>query len=228
MEPGEIENRLLKHKGIKEVVVLLKQSQNQEKYLCAYVVPDNGYSPAGTTWLEEELRNHLQRTLPAYMVPGYFITLNRLPLTANGKIARKALPEPETGVSGDEYKPPRNSVEEKLVTTWSEILNLPASRISIASDFFEMGGHSLKVLQVLNVIQKEFRVKIDFQDMFQNPTIAELSNLVQNSKKTADEKIQIQPKKEYYDLSYAQKRLWLLYQLEPGNPAFNLPTRITL
>jgi amino acid adenylation domain-containing protein len=228
VEPGEIENRLLSHKEIKDTVVLVKQNPNQEKYLCAYVVPENGYSPEETTSIEEELRNQLQQTLPNYMVPAYFITLNQLPLTPNGKIDRKALPEPETPAPGSRITAPQNPTQEKLTLIWGEILSMPSSRISIDSDFFEMGGHSLKALQVLNAIQKEFSIKMDFQDIFQYPTIAELSNLIRKSRNADHDEIEIQSKKEYYDLSYAQKRLWMLYQLAPGNPAFNLPACITL
>jgi tyrocidine synthetase-3 len=231
VEPGEIENRLLSHQAITDTVVLVKQHQNQEKYLCAYVVPNSGYSPAGTVSLEEELRKHLQQTLPNYMVPGYFIPLNRLPLTPNGKIDRKALPEPGAAGGAARENPiitPRNAIEEKLTLLWSEILSIRSSRLSMDSDFFQLGGHSLKALQVLNAVQKEFNVKLDFQDIFQNPTIAELGKLIRENRKTAGEIIENQPEKEYYRLSYAQKRLWLLYQLEPGNPAFNLPTRVTL
>jgi len=228
VEPGEIENRLLSCQGIKNAVVLVKQNQNQEKYLCAYVVPDSRHSPTAAASLGEELKKHLQQTLPNYMVPAYFITLNRLPLTPNGKIDRKALPEPEAPAAGGQITAPQNATQEKLVLIWAEILSIPSSKISIDSDFFELGGHSLKALQILNAVQKEFNVKIDFQDIFQYPTIAELSALIQKSRKTGDNQIEIQPRKEYYELSYTQQRLWYLYLMDPDNPAFNLPTRITL
>ncbi|MGD2092758.1 MAG: amino acid adenylation domain-containing protein [Candidatus Aminicenantes bacterium] len=228
VEPGEIENRLLSHKGITDAVVLVKQNPNREKYLCAYVVPDSGCSPAGTTWIEEELRNHLLQTLPNYMVPAYFIPLDRLPLTPNGKIDRKALPEPGIPAPESRTIAPQNALQGKLALIWAEILSIPYSKLSIDTDFFEIGGHSLKALQMLNAIQKEFNIKMDFQDIFQYPTIAELSDLIRKSRKAAHDEIEIQSKKEYYDLSYAQKRLWMLYQLDPENPAFNLPTCITL
>jgi tyrocidine synthetase-3 len=226
VEPGEIENRLLSRKGIKDAVVLVKQNQNQEKYLYAYVVPDSGYSPAGTTSIEEELRNHLQQTLPNYMVPAYFITLNQLPLTPNGKIDRKALPEPENIRTGKEYTAPRSDIENKLVEIWEE--ELGTAPIGIHDNFFDLGGHSLKAIGVVNKIQKNFGVTITVRDLFRFSTIGSMVPLIQRSEITGFQEIEKQPEKAYYELSYSQKRLWFIIKREPHNTSFNMPGMIAL
>jgi acyl carrier protein len=168
------------------------------------------------------------------MVPSYFVSLDEIPLTPNGKVDRKVLPKPEIE-PGDQYLPPRNAIEEKLAAIWLELLfggdaraESSSPKISIDSDFFEIGGHSLKALHLLNAIQKEFKVKIDFQDIFRNPTIARLSDLIRKSDQAVYHEIRPRPEMEYYALSYSQWRLMVLYQLDPDSPAFNLPARITL
>jgi tyrocidine synthetase-3 len=223
IELGEIEKRLLTHEKIKQVAVIVlekgESSSGTDKYLCAYLVADKDID---TT----EVKKYLSLELPDYMVPPYFVILDRLPLNPNGKIDRRALPAPEIADSNQTYAAPRNEIERKLVEVWQQLLDV--ERIGIHDDFFAIGGHSLKVLNLVNSIQKEFNVKINFQDIFLYPTVAKLYDLIRQSERTDDGKIENQPEKEYYDLSYAQKRLWLLYQLEPGDAAFNLPTLITL
>ncbi|UCH95170.1 MAG: amino acid adenylation domain-containing protein [Candidatus Aminicenantes bacterium] len=228
IEPGEIENQLLAHEKVKEALVIDRKRGEGETYLCAYIVPAKQENGQVSAFLSTGLKEYLFRELPDYMVPASFVLLDRMPINPNGKIDRKALPEPGAHDPGQEYaySAPRNKVEEKLVEIWQDLLKVEP--IGIHDDFFHSGGHSLKVLNLVNAIEKEFRVKIDFQDIFQYPTIVELSDLIGKSKPAVNDEIEIQQEKEYYNLSYAQKRLWFLYQLDPDNPAFNLPTRITL
>jgi len=171
------------------------------------------------------------------MIPSYFITLDKVPLTSNGKINRKALPAPESVIPGGEYVAPRNMIEKKLAAIWAEVLNINIEGrdalyafpgISIDSNFFDIGGHSLKVLKLVNAIQKEFNVKINFQDIFQFSTIMGLYDLIRKSETIHHKEIEAQPKREYYELSYPQLRLWLLYKFEPDSPAFNFPVSFTL
>jgi acyl carrier protein len=218
---GEIEKRLLTHKKIKQaaVIVLEKGENSADRYLCAYLVADNDI-------YTEEVKKYLSRELPDYMIPPYFVILDRLPINPNGKIDRRALPEPETTDLHRPYMPPGNEIEKKLIEIWQQLLKI--ERIGIYDDFFAIGGHSLKVLNLVNAIQKEFKVKINFQDIFLYPTVAELYDLIRQNDRIDPGAIENQSLKEYDDLSYAQKRLWMLYQLDPENPAFNLPTRITL
>lgn len=190
-----------------------------DKYLCAYLVADKDI-------VTVEVKKYLSGELPDYMIPPYFVILDRLPINPNGKIDRRALPVPETTGSTRAYTAPRHEIEKKLIEIWQQLLMV--EKIGIHDDFFASGGHSLKVLNLVNAIQKEFKVKINFQDIFLYPTVAELYDLIRQNERIADNDIRNQSHKEYYDLSYAQKRLWLIYQLDPDNLAFNLPTRITL
>ena len=217
VELGEIENRLLEHEKIEQAVVLVRQDDDGEKYLCAYVKGDGR---------AEELRNHLQKSLPGYMVPSYFVRLERLPLTANGKIDRRALPGPGTFEAGRECVPPRDEVEKRLLEIWRQLLKVEA--IGIYDDFFEIGGHSLKVLHLLNAVQKEFAVKLDFQDIFRFPTVAGLHDLIGEGEKDSLEEIERQADRDFYEISYAQKRLWLLQNLDSFSPAFNLQSSTTI
>jgi tyrocidine synthetase-3 len=226
IELGEIENQLLKHEIVKETAVVAIADETRGNYLCGYIVP---YSPGIlNASVVSQLKEHLARYLPGYMIPGYFVELEKLPLTPSGKIHRKALPEPEIIAPGSHIIAPRNTIEKKLALIWTGILSITSSRVSIDANFFEIGGHSLNALQLLNAIQKEFNVKIKFQDIFQYPTIAQLSGLIRQSNPTVEYEIQPQPEKEYYALSYSQWRLMVLYQLDPDSPAFNLPVRLTL
>jgi amino acid adenylation domain-containing protein len=225
IELEEIENQLLKHEKVKEVVVLAKEDEPGDKYLCAYIV--SGIPGSSRGFDVSVLREYLLKSLPAYMIPSYFMGVDEIPLTSSGKIDRKALPEPEVK-PGQEYAAPRDETEKKLAELWSVILGIGKEVIGINDSFFYLGGHSLKALHMLNAIQKEFNVKIDFQDIFRYPTIAGLSRLITKSDPAVDHEIQPQPEKEYYDVSYSQWRLMVLYQLDPDSPAFNLPVRVTL
>jgi amino acid adenylation domain-containing protein len=177
IELEEIENQLLSHEGIKEAVVivrtLLKAShpgENVNNYLCAYIVSNHEI-------VVLELKEYLARQLPDYMVPSYIIPMEKLPLTANGKIDRHALPEPayEDYGTEKEYIAPRNEIEARLVEIWSELLAVKAEVISIDANFFELGGHSLKVPTMVSNIRSKFDVSIPLVEVFKTPTIRALS-----------------------------------------------------
>ncbi|MDP4147631.1 MAG: non-ribosomal peptide synthetase, partial [Bacillota bacterium] len=143
IELGEIEIQLLKHEEIKEAVVIDREDKEGNKYLCAYVVSNKEITVT-------ELRNHLSKELPDYMVPAHFMELQNMPLTPNGKIDRKALPEPGGDINtGVEYIAPRNEIEEKIAKVWSEVLGVET--IGIDDNFFALGGHSLKAIQVVSM-----------------------------------------------------------------------------
>jgi len=223
IEPGEIENQLLTHQHIKDTAVVPWEGRDGEKHLCAYITITGEFE---SVYIGKVLREFLSHTMPDYMIPSYFIKMDKMPLNPNGKIDQKALPDPGVLEPAGEYAAPRNPVEKKLAVIWQQLLGV--NKIGIHDDFFASGGHSLKVLNLVNGIQKEFKVKIDFQDIFVSPTIAELQQRIAEADETQHSAIRVQPKREYYELSYSQKRLWLLYEFEPNSPAFNLSGRITL
>jgi amino acid adenylation domain-containing protein/non-ribosomal peptide synthase protein (TIGR01720 family) len=180
VEPGEIENKLLNHPDIREVVAITKGDAG-ETYLCAYFVSDREFELA-------ELRSHLSRDLPHYMIPAYFVKLERLPLTVNGKIDRKALPEPrgiDLGSQGD-YEPPSNDLEKKLASIWEQVLG--RERIGISDNFFEIGGDSIKSIQIAARLNQEgYKVKVI--DIFQNPTISDLVPFLVKSDRIPDQSL---------------------------------------
>jgi amino acid adenylation domain-containing protein len=172
IELGEIENRLLKHNAIQAAVVSVKGDQNQEKYLCAYIVAKNEMSVM-------QIREYLSQTLPEYMIPQYFIKLERLPVTLGGKIDRHALPEPDRKINtGVPYEPPENGTEEILVTIWGEVLNV--AQIGVNDDFFALGGDSLKALVIVNRLNSEFHTDQSSKVLFEYRTVKKLSKGIQD------------------------------------------------
>ncbi len=219
VELGEIENRLLQHPRIKEAVVLAKDIDNN-KELVAYVV---GHVDIN------ELRDHLKITFPTYMIPSYFVLLERLPLNISGKIDKKALPDPITDVAtiDPNYKAPRNALEQQLVEIWQILLNKQA--IGIQDNFFDIGGHSIKATQLVSKIHKALKIELSLRDIFTFPTIIELIEIIEAKKETFDvNHITAIPSAEYYDLSHAQRRLWLSSQLADTNTIYHIHEVIKL
>ncbi|MCP4150974.1 MAG: hypothetical protein GY757_24720, partial [bacterium] len=142
-----------------------------------------------------------------------------------GKIDRKALPRPEIK-NETEYVAPRNQTESRLVRLWSEVLNVKTGLIGIDNDFFLLGGHSLKATILLSKIHKEFSIQLSLGEMFQLPTVRELSPYIRGAVKTEYSDIPPVEKKEYYAVSSPQKRLYILQQMETGNTGYNMPYTI--
>jgi amino acid adenylation domain-containing protein len=216
LELGEIENQLLKHEAIKEAVVLVRTEPNGEKSLAAYLVADGDIDiPA--------LREYLSRTLPDFMIPAYFVELDKIPLNPNGKVDRRALPEPESRLTAADNAIPADQLEAQLVEIWSQVLGIESGRLSTDADFFEIGGHSLKATILLSKIHKELNVKVPLAEIFRTPTVRELAKYIMES--TVDPYASIQPveKKEYYPLSSAQERIYVLQQVDVESTAYNTP-----
>jgi amino acid adenylation domain-containing protein len=220
IEPGEIESQLLTHESVKEAVVMAKENEGGEKFICAYIV---ARSTEHGAWRNiTELREYLAQRLPDYMIPSYFMTLEAVPLTPNGKVDWRALPEPEIEVE-QAYAAPRNAVEEKLVEIWGETLGIDEERIGINSDFFRLGGHSLKATVLITKIHREFNVKLTLGVLFKSPMIRNLSTYIKEASLDKYQAIEPVEKKEYYALSPAQKRLYILDQVEEGSTNYNIP-----
>ncbi len=214
IELGEIETKLLTHPGIKDAVVVGHIKDN-DPYLCAYVVTKR---PVAT----EELKDHLAKDLPAYMIPAFFVFLDRLPLSTNGKVDREELPSPDFSQNTQrEYLAPQNEIEFALVTIWQEILTVDC--IGINENFFILGGDSLKAIILITEIHKKFQIKLSVRDVFRLPTVKQLGKLLSNTVKTTYSPIPKLENKKYYDVSSAQKRLFVLKQLVPEDISYNLP-----
>ena len=173
IELGEIEAVLSRYQGINDVVVTVREDEQLDKYLVAYIV-SAGEPPSST-----ELRAHLKASLPHHMIPSAFVVLNELPRTPNGKVDRRSLPAPD----GVEQKPeavyvsPRTSVEEALAGIWSNILRV--ERVGVADNFFELGGHSILAIRLLAQIEEAFQIKLPLRSLFEEPTIEGMERLMQ-------------------------------------------------
>ncbi|HEY3566280.1 MAG TPA: phosphopantetheine-binding protein, partial [Thermoanaerobaculia bacterium] len=168
IELGEIEAALLRHPGVREAVALAREDAGGEKRLVAYVVPAVTPPPATA-----ELREALQRTLPEYMVPWTFVMLDRLPVTANGKLDREALPAPGEAAAGEAYVAPRNELERSIAAVWREVLGL--ERVGVHDNFFESGGSSLLIVKLHGRLNEALGTEIPIMELFRHSTIDALA-----------------------------------------------------
>ncbi|MCU9591018.1 bacillomycin D non-ribosomal peptide synthetase BamC [Bacillus velezensis] len=170
IEIGEVEAALLQLESVKETVVIAIEEEGS-KQLCAYLSGDDSLNTA-------QLKRHLLNKLPAYMIPAYFVQMEKMPITANGKIDRKALPAPEGNrLTGTEYEAPGTLIEKQLAEIWKNILAL--SDPGIKDNFFDVGGHSLKVLQVIHQINDRMGIKMHYQAVYDFPTIETMARAIQ-------------------------------------------------
>jgi amino acid adenylation domain-containing protein len=219
IELGEIEVTISQFsKHIRQIVVDAREVKG-DKALIAYYTTDEPELIDKTI-----LREYLQSKLPDYMVPGFLVELESIPLTPNGKIDRKALPD----VSGEdlirrEFLAPRNETEQKLKVIFEEVLGI--NKVGITDNFFEMGGHSLMVAQVLNKIHRNLAMQISFKDFFAYPTVEGIS---ENLSRKDYAPIPKATEQHSYPLTPSQQRLWVLSQLEGGSQAYNMPSVVTL
>lgn len=220
IELGEIENKLIKHEYINEVVVLAKKEEDENKYLCAYIVAEKEIKP-------KEIRKYLSNDLPNYMIPSYIIQLKALPLTPNGKIDKKALGEMKIEVSKiTEYVAPENDLQKKLVEIWEETLNI--KKIGISNNFFDLGGHSLKAMMLVARIHKELDVSISVNEVFNFPTINEMSRYMMSLNKEKYYSLDIVEEKEHYELSQAQKRMFIMSRFNKDITNYNITSQFNL
>ena len=172
IELAEIEEVLIQHRDIQQVVVIAREDEPGNKLLVAYLVAQNNVPTPST------LRNFLKSKLPDYMIPAAFVFLENLPLTANGKINRRALPVPDTSQRNLEvdFVLPSTDTEQELADIWTEVLKL--KQVGINDNFFELGGHSLLATQVISRLREVFSLDFPLRYLFENPTIAELAQKV--------------------------------------------------
>ncbi|MCP4152564.1 MAG: amino acid adenylation domain-containing protein [bacterium] len=248
IEVGEIENRLLTHPEIIEAVVLARQSEGNETILSAYYVlestqqPETGTArggepcvrpleqhPASASHPASGIRAFLSRSLPDYMIPSSFTKLEKIPLTRNGKTDRKALAQyPVSDIQKQTNQPPRDEMEKRLVSMWADILEIPQEEIGIESDFFQIGGHSLKATRMAGRIHREFNIKLPLTGIFENATVRTLAEKLKGLTRDTYQAIEPAEKKEYYILSSAQERIYILQQMEQESIAYNMPYMLQL
>ncbi|HYC28610.1 MAG TPA: amino acid adenylation domain-containing protein, partial [Chitinophagaceae bacterium] len=180
VELAEIEAALRNYPGIGSAVVLAQQ-KGQDKQLAAYIVCNEPLSAS-------VLRNYLSESLPDYMLPAYFVQLDKLPLTASGKVDRRKLPNPESNSleTGTQYVAPRNELEAGMVNIWQELLG--KDKIGIEDNFFEVGGDSIKILRLMSELKKTLGVKVSFADIYEHSTIERLSDHIQQNRAGIEQK----------------------------------------
>jgi len=218
IELGEIESVLSEHQAVHQAVVVARPDPMGEQRLVAYVVFVDGQRAS-----VESLREALGSRLPDYMIPSVFETLDAFPLTPNGKVDRKALPEPSSTRPelGKQYVPPRNATEESLAAIWSEVLGV--EQVGVHDSFFELGGHSLLATRVVSRAAQVLNVEVRLRDLFHSPTIAGLAEQIASAQRRGARPrppIVPVPRDGELPASYTQEALWFLDQLEPDLPTY--------
>ena len=220
IELGEIEARLAEHPSVRDAVVVAREDAGGEKRLVAYCVGGDELDVAA-------LRAHLGQTLPEYMVPAAYVRLDALPLSANGKLDRKALPAPEGAAYGTRaYEAPVGEVEEALAEIWADVLGAP--RVGRWDHFFETGGHSLLAIQVISRVKRVLGADVALSDVFDRPVLAELARKVEGSVRAALPPIEPVDRGGPLPLSFAQARLWFLEEMGGLGPAYHISRRLRL
>lgn len=217
IELGEIEAELARHPDLAEVVAEVRTDAAGERRLVAYVVPRSGREPS-----QVELRAFLANVLPEHMMPSRFVTLECLPVTENGKLDRRALPEVAVAVE-EAAGALRTQAEELLAALWAEVLAVPT--VGNDDNFFELGGHSLRATQIVARIRETFAVELDLATFFSAPTVRELARCLGTAKANGAALPAIERLAERRDspLSFTQHRIWHLNQLAGGEHSMVIP-----
>jgi amino acid adenylation domain-containing protein len=175
VELGEVESALASHPAVKEAAVITREAGAGDRRLAAYWVPVEGSMEPDAA----ALRTHLKALLPEYMVPSAYVRMDRLPLTANAKLDRRALPEPEAPSTAELAVEPRTATERVIAEIWMEVLGV--ENVGVEDDFFVLGGHSLRATQVLARISRKLDVELSLRVLFETPTVAGLAAAVEAS-----------------------------------------------
>jgi acyl carrier protein len=178
IEPGEIESALKEHAEIRDCIAVTREDTPGDKRLIAYLV---AATPESSTLNTSELRGFLKERVPEYMLPSAFVFLAQLPLTPNGKVDKKALPAPDTERPELEnaFVAPETPTEQRLAAIWTRLLGI--NRVGLYDNYFELGGDSLLATQLASQIRKVFEVELPLTDLFQHPTLAELSAIIEEA-----------------------------------------------
>ena len=209
IELGEIESKLLLHSAVEDALVI-----DIDNNLCAYVVT--------RLLTASSLKKHLSVFLPDYMIPSFIMIMESFPLTNNGKIDRKRLPLPEEmDWSTAPYEAPATDIEKTLATLWTKLLN--GTKASLNDHFFELGGHSLKAAQLAALIHKSFHVEISIKSIFATPVLRDLAALITRTAHSLYHSIAQAPSSPYYPASSAEKRLFILNQIDNAGISYNIP-----
>ncbi|MCP3804373.1 non-ribosomal peptide synthase/polyketide synthase [Allokutzneria sp. A3M-2-11 16] len=248
IELGEIETALLTHPSISQAAVIAHSPTPDTKRLVAYLTPkinaafgasnslnesfrasnspndsfrESNAPNASLGMIVEDVREYLKSTLPEYMVPSAFVVLDELPMSANGKLDRRALPAPEREAASGVA--PRTDEERTMAEIWAEVLG---TAVGVNDNFFTLGGDSILSIRVTSRVRAAFDVEISPRELFSNPTVAELTAAITGH--TAAEAIPIVPRDANLPLSFAQQRLWFLNDFDPDSTEYLTPLAVRL
>jgi amino acid adenylation domain-containing protein/non-ribosomal peptide synthase protein (TIGR01720 family) len=228
IELGEVEAALRGVEGVREAVVEAREGAGGQARLVGWVVREG---EGGGAWEGGGWRERLREQLPEYMVPSSLMEVERWPLTPNGKIDRRALPEPVLGAGAVRaWREPSGPVEEAVAEVWREVLG--AERVGAEENFFELGGHSLLAARVMARLQEVFPVSLSLREFFERPEVAALAAHIERALREGRgahlPPIEKAPRDGRLPLSFAQRRLWFLAQLEPESAAYNIPAAVSI
>lgn len=221
VELGEIEEQILKNENIKTCIVAKKVNKNNRDILCAY------YIKSGTVNIDT-VKKALQVNLPYYMIPQYFIEIEKVPMNINGKVDFNSLPIPDEITHDKQIVKPRNQIDSDIIKAFRKILGI--KQISIEDSFFELGGDSLSAISICTYLNESCKLNITVKDILDNPIIKDLSDCLSNNNSSASfDKIQIAKSDTFYPLSSAQKRIYYACKMnEDGTLVYNTPGAILI
>ncbi|MBL8676017.1 MAG: amino acid adenylation domain-containing protein, partial [Alphaproteobacteria bacterium] len=230
IELGEIENTISSVRGVEQVIVLAREDEPGQKRLVAYVVPSNlalfeGKEEISQQSLILDIRNECSNKLPDYMRPSQVMLLEKMPLTPNGKINRKALPIPEGREGLEVYQAPEGIIENSLASIWKELLQV--ERVGRNDNFFYLGGHSLIATRLISKIRQNESIEVPLRAVFEHPVLCDLAHVIEQKFQSARVLPSISKSsvhtKEDMRLSFSQERLWFIEKYEQGTNAYNIP-----
>ncbi|OUM08507.1 non-ribosomal peptide synthetase [Pseudomonas syringae] len=223
IELGEIVNCLHQLPGIRDAVVMAREDEPGNVRLVAYFTGQ----PEVEAPSPEQMRAHVQASLPEYMVPGAFIELTALPLTANGKLDMRALPKPDhASLFSMAYEPPQGDIEIALAQIWAEVLQV--ERVGRYDHFFDLGGHSLLAMRMVSQVRQQLGMELPLGELFALGELAAVAAALAGAGRSELSLILPAPRDQSLPLSFAQQRLWFLAQLEGGSEAYNIPLALSL
>lgn len=218
IELGEIEAQLLAWPEVQSAAVIARPDAGGNQRLLGYVVAQGGQSLN-----EAALRAHVAAALPSYMMPAAITAVERLPLTTNGKLDQRALPEPETGHAVAPARPPETPLERQVAALYCELLAMGS--VSADDDFFALGGHSLLATRLVGRLREEMGADVKIKTVYEAPSVAALARAVGEAPRAIQSPplVAANPRPDHIPLSFAQERLWFLDRLEPASAAYNIP-----
>ncbi|MDE1165520.1 MAG: amino acid adenylation domain-containing protein [Pseudomonas sp.] len=231
IELGEIEARLLEQPAVREAAVLAQEGPGGVQ-LVGYVVPADPavvHTPQAQAAVRDSVRTALKATLADYMVPAHLLFVAGLPLTANGKLDRKALPQPEAGLPLQAYVAPHAGLEQQVAAIWAQVLKV--ERVGRHDDFFELGGHSLLATQVVARVRQQVAPGLKLRDLFDQPCLADfVARLAMHRQPAAGHHVVLRAHagNTHAPLALVQRRLWVVEQLAPGSAAYGMPMALRL